>query len=260
MYKNHPVRVDIAGTVESIQEITPELLYKCYNAFYDLHNMVLVVAGSIDEDDVISVCDDHLKPAGDKAVEIRFPDEPREVAREVITESFTVGTPLFNIGFKCDAVSGSELIRRQLCADVLIQLISNSTSPLYKALYEQGLINNAFSSEVFFGEGYFSCIFEGESKDPVKVRDMIIEEIERIKKEGIDSDRFEIIKKSMYGGLVWEFNNTEICANYMLSSGIFGIDLFETTDILAAMTEEDLMQSIDTLFDTKRVAISIIQN
>ena len=260
MYEEHPVRIDIAGTVESIQEITPELLYKCYNSFYNLHNMILVVVGNIDEDDIIAVCNEHLKSSEEEELQVRFPEEPYAVAQDIITERFTVGTPLFNIGFKCDAVSGSELLKRQLCANILIQLISNSASPLYKSLYEQGLINNAFSSEVFFGEGYFSCIFDGESNDPIKVRDMIIEEIERIKSEGIDSNRFEMIKKSMYGSIVWEFNNTEICANNLVAAGLLRIDLFETTDLLAKITEKDLMDSIDTLFDTKRVAVSIIEN
>ena len=260
LYAEHPVRIDIAGTVESIQEIDAELLYKCYNAFYDLHNMILVVAGDIDEDEVIAICDKHLKSSNDEELEIRFPDEPRGVAKEEIREKFTVGTPLFNIGFKCDAMSGRELLHKQLCANVLIQLISNSASPLYKKLYEQGLINNAFSSEVFFGEGYFACIFDGESNEPLMVRDMIIEEIERIKREGIDSDRFEIIKKSMYGGLVWEFNNTEICVNNLVAAGLLKIDFFDTIDMLAALSEKDLMENIDTLFDTKRVSISIIEN
>lgn len=260
MYSVHPVRIDIAGTVESIQEINAELLYKCYNAFYDLHNMILVIAGDVDEDDILAVCDEHLKASEDKQLEVRFPDEPYEVAQEVITEHFTVGTPLFNIGFKCDAVKGNELLRMQLYANVLIQLISNSSSPLYKNMYEQGLINNVFSSEVFFGEGYFSCIFDGESNDPLKVRDMIIEEVERVKREGIDSERFEIIKKSMYGSLVWEFNNTEICVNNLSSAGLMDVNLFDTIEMLADLTEKDLMDNIDTLFDTKRVAVSIIQN
>ncbi|MBR6338371.1 MAG: insulinase family protein [Ruminococcus sp.] len=260
MYVNHPVRIDIAGTVESIQEINAELLYKCYNAFYDLHNMILVIAGDVDEDDILAVCDEHLKSSKDRQLEVSFPDEPYEVAQEVISESFTVGTPLFNIGFKCDAAKGQELLKKQLCANMLIQLISNSASPLYKKLYELGLINNAFSSEVFFGEGYFSCIFDGESNEPLKVRDMIIEEIERIKREGIDSERFEIIKKSAYGSLVWEFNNTEICVNNLLGAGLMRVDLFDTVDHLAALTEQDLMDNIDELFDTKRVAVSIIQN
>ena len=260
MYSGHPVRYDIAGTVESIQEIDADLLYKCYNAFYDLHNMILVIAGDIDEGEVLAVCDEHLKPSKDSELEVSFPDEPYDVAQEVVSESFTVGMPLFNIGFKCDPASGKELLKKQLYANVLLQLISNSASPLYKNMYEQGLINNAFSSEVFFGDGYFSCIFDGESNEPLKVRDMIIDEIERVRKEGIDSERFEIIKKSIYGALVWEFNNTEICVNNLVGSGLMGVDLFDTIDMLAELTENDLMESLDTLFDTKRVSVSIIQN
>ena len=260
MYSKHPVRFDIAGTVESIQEIDADLLYKCYNAFYDLHNMILVIAGDVDENDILKLCDEHLKPSKDEKLEVSFPDEPYEVAQDTITESFTVGTPLFNIGFKCDPASGSELLKKQLYANVLIQLIANSASPLYKDMYEQGLINNVFSTEVFFGDGYFTCIFDGESNEPLKVRDKIIEEIERIKREGIDSERFEIIKKSIYGAMVWEFNNTEICVNNLTSSGLMNVELFDTIDMLAAMTENDLLESIDTIFDTKRVAVSIIQN
>ena len=41
MYKNHPVRIDIAGTVESIAQITAEKLYEVYNVIYNLKNMAL---------------------------------------------------------------------------------------------------------------------------------------------------------------------------------------------------------------------------
>ncbi len=260
MYSENPVRYDIAGTVESIQEIDAELLYKCYNAFYDLHNMVLVIAGDIDEEKIISICDEHLINKPSVGLEVKTSDEPEQVAQEIIRANFTVGMPLFNIGFKCDPAQGEELLKNELCANILIQLLSNSASPLYKELYEQGLINNAFSSEVFFGDGYFSCIFDGESNEPLKVRDKIIEEIERIKKDGIDTDRFEIIKKSMYGSLVYEFNNVEACVNNLVAAGLLNIDLFDITEILAGITEQDIYDRIDVLFDTERVSVSIIEN
>ena len=63
LFHNHPVRVDIAGTVESIAKITPELLYRCYYRYYNLHNMVLVVAGRITPEEVMDACDRLLKPA-----------------------------------------------------------------------------------------------------------------------------------------------------------------------------------------------------
>lgn len=260
LYKNNPVRIDIAGTVESIQEIDTKLLYKCYNAFYNLHNMILVLAGDIDEEEVLRICDEHLLPSKDVGLEVKFPDEPEDVNEEIITEQFSVGTQLFNIGFKVKPVMGKDIIKLQLCADILIQLIADSASPLYKRMYEQGLINNVFSSEVFYGNGYFSCIFDGESDDPLKVRDMITDEIKRIKTDGIDTERFEIIKKSMYGSLVREFNNAEACVNYLVAAGLFDIDLFELTNALASIDEKDLTDNLDVLFNTERVSVSIIKN
>ena len=75
LYVNNPVRIDVAGTVESIAKITPELLYTCYNAFYNLHNMTLSIAGNIDEQTVLDICDKKLKPSRDIHLETRFPDE-----------------------------------------------------------------------------------------------------------------------------------------------------------------------------------------
>ena len=43
LYRNHPVRVSIPGSEESISHITPELLYTCHRAFYSPKNMALVV-------------------------------------------------------------------------------------------------------------------------------------------------------------------------------------------------------------------------
>ena len=66
MYHSHPVRKDAAGTIESIAEITPEHLYRCYNTFYNLNNMALVLSGKFDVDKVITVCDEMLKPSPDR--------------------------------------------------------------------------------------------------------------------------------------------------------------------------------------------------
>ena len=43
----HAVSKDIAGTVETISHITPEILYRCYNTFYDPSNMVIAVSGDV---------------------------------------------------------------------------------------------------------------------------------------------------------------------------------------------------------------------
>ena len=53
MYKINPVRIDIAGTVESIYKIDKEILYKCYNTFYNPSNMVMCFCGDFKPEEVI---------------------------------------------------------------------------------------------------------------------------------------------------------------------------------------------------------------
>ena len=81
LYHNHPVRIDIAGTVDSIAKITDKLLYDCYNTFYNLHNMALAVVGNVTVDDVLSVCDEYLVAAEPLSIEKSFDDEPRDIVR-----------------------------------------------------------------------------------------------------------------------------------------------------------------------------------
>ena len=48
LYEDSPVRVPVAGTVESIRQITPQTLYDCHKAFYTPSNMILVCVGNLD--------------------------------------------------------------------------------------------------------------------------------------------------------------------------------------------------------------------
>ena len=100
MYRSHPIREDIAGTVESIAKITPELLYRCYNTFYNLGNMVLAIAGNFQVDKALAVCDKMLKPAAPVTVQRVFPQEPDTIVQPVVEERLSVASPLFQFGFK----------------------------------------------------------------------------------------------------------------------------------------------------------------
>ncbi len=260
LYINHPVKIDIAGTVESIAKIDKDLLYRCYYTFYNLNNMCLSIAGNVDVDEVIAIADKLLKPSKDKQLEITFPDEPQTINKAEVVQNLPVGTPLFNIGFKSMPYEGKELVKAETVASILLSLIGGSTSSLYSEMTRDGLINSSFSSEVFTGDGYFACIFGGESKNPREVRDRIIKEIERVKIEGLDEDRFNIIKKSNYGQLIKTFNNVEAVASVMINSQLSGISGFETVEALANVTFQDITSGIDKYFDTKNVSISIVES
>lgn len=171
LYQKHPVRIDIAGTIESIAEITDDLLYRCYRTFYNLHNMVLAVAGKCTVDEVLEVADRLLKPCEDQKLETVFPEETLDIVREETVESAAVGQPLFNLGIKCQPRQGLDNLRAEMLADITMQTLSGSSSPLYQEMLQSGLVNDSFSSEVFNGDGFFTMIFGGESRDPQAVRE-----------------------------------------------------------------------------------------
>ncbi|MBO7254718.1 MAG: insulinase family protein, partial [Clostridia bacterium] len=101
LYQNHPVKIDIAGTVESIAEITPEILHKTYKCFYNLSNMVLCLSGNIEMEDVLEVADKVLTSKDEEIkIERKYPAEPEEIAEEKIVQSLDVAIPLYNIGLK----------------------------------------------------------------------------------------------------------------------------------------------------------------
>lgn len=260
LYVEHPVKIEIAGTVESIAEIDSDLLYSCYNTFYNLNNMALSIAGNIKLDEVLAICDEHLKIKENPELVTAFPDEPDEVNEKLFIQKMAVGTPLFAIGYKSVPFDGKDRIRKELEASILLNLICGSTSELYKSLYDEGLINSNFYTEVDSGDGFFASVFSGESKNPQKVFERIKEEISRIKSEGIDSDMFEIIKKAEYGKLISGLNSAEKCATLMFESDLLiGVDAFENIEALASITEQNILESIDVLFDNNKSAISIVE-
>lgn len=261
MYLNHPVKIDIAGTVESIAEIDADLLYKCYNTFYNLNNMVLSIAGNIDEDKVLELCDKLLKNKGNPELETAFEPEPDTVCQREVVQKLEVALPIFNIGFKAEPPETAiETVRAEIETNFVLSLIANDTSDFYKKLYDEGLINSSFSSEVFLGDGYFCSIFGGESRDPRLVRDRIIAEIERCKKEGLDRERFETVKKAYYGGLIRDYNRAEPIATMLLNMAMTGnLSPFDVIETVAAVTFEDVSARLEKQFDTEKVTLSIIE-
>lgn len=259
MYHNHPVKIDIAGTIESIAQINADLLYKCYYTFYNLNNMVLSIAGNIKADEVLEICDKCLKPCEDKGLETVFPDEPESVVKSEITEKQPVGASIFNIGYKCKPESGKERLEKVMAASVAADILSDPSTEMYQKLLKEGIINSSFGTEVFTGDGYFTVIFSGESDSPDVIRDTVSDEIDRIIKEGIDEELFGRIKKSNYGGLIRELNNVEAVANLMMNSHMDGVGPYDTIEVLSKLKSSDVLDFMKNELRKDRRVMSVIE-
>ena len=262
LYQKHPVRVDIAGTVESIAEITPELLYACYRHFYDLKNMVLAVAGNVTCEQVEEIADRLLKPAT-AAVPARAPaDEPREAAQSRIEETMPVAAPLFAFGYKVpfDTQNGvhGETAAGLAAASVLEELLGGEASPLYASLMDKGLINTSFDISYFTGPGYGAWVAEGESADPDAVAAAVRGEIERLKREGIDRDEFEAARNAVYGDLIAQSDSVENCGDLLIEAYLGEREPFSLLDEVAALTVQSVEKRLQTDFDDAAFALSVI--
>lgn len=259
LYQQHPVRIDIAGTVDSIAKIDAELLYKCYYTFYNLNNMALAIAGNFDMQECLEIIDQNVTSVAPVIVEQKTPQEPIEIANKNITQKLSVSTPLFHLGFKERPKTGHDLLRTKICSEILLDLMAGEASKLYRRLYDDGLINHNFGAEVFTGRGFFANIFAGESKDPERVQKLICQEVEHMKQCGIDADDFERAKKARYGKMVRGFNSVENVANGLLSSFFSDFNIFDHLEVAQQVTCEEAMSVLHSSFDIDKAALSVVR-
>lgn len=258
LYENHPVRIDIAGTVESISKINADLLYDCYNTFYNLNNMFICVAGNVKADEVFKICDELLIEKEKIEIERSMPIEKDGVVKEKIEISLPVSMPMFTIGFKEKCELPQKSLKQKLLSEVVIRCLFSPDTLLYKQLFDKGLINDTFGAEYFCGYGYSATIVEGESENPEKLRIILNEFIEKYLEKGIPEEDIERAVKSLYGGLLKGFNSAEGIAMNLVETAFFETEAFEEFDIIKQIKKEDVDKRLKEMFTVENSAISIV--
>lgn len=264
MFKEHPVRKDIAGTVESISEITPATLNVCYNTFYHPSNMVLVCVGDFSPEGVEKVLSEELKKVSIsksyRNIERSFPKEPSSVAGKEKVQKLDVGMPLFMIGFKgrvCE-IGAAELQRERIISEIAMECVIGRTSHLYENLYESGLINDSFSAEYSAEIGYSYMALGGESNKPKEVFDEIKKQINFGLE--VNEEDFKRVKSAMLGAFYREFNDSESLGRVYLDDALLGIDTFGYVGVLEGVKFGEVKKRVKELFDGERMVLSIVEN
>ena len=260
LYAHNPIRVNIAGTVESIAEITADTLYTCHRAFYNPGGMVLWVAGSVDPERVARIAQEILPRIAVPTVETDFgPAEEPQVFQPSMEKEMAVSAPLFLVGFKGAPAQKGEEQRQYLLGGLVCDVLVGPSSPLYTRLYGEGLINNSFES------GYESepqCAFlsmGGESRQPEKVRDAILAEAARVAKEGLDEGLWERQKKARYGSMVCKLNSLENLCIEGAQAHFSGEDFLDFPARFRSITKADAEDFIRSWLTPQRCALSVIR-
>ena len=259
-YANHPVRVPILGTGESIREITPEILNTCHRAFYHPGNMLLCVIGDVDPEAVTAAAREVLPdpPRPEAKACSHWPEEPVPVAHK--TEcAMEVAMPTFSLAFKCEpAPPGDAAIRQEMIADLAAEALFGESSALYLRLYEEGLIDSSFGGGFETLEDCAMLCASGDSEAPEQVRDAIIREAARLTEAGIGEADFLRMKRSALGRRIRALDSLDGTAFRVCAYHFSGFDYFRFPEIYRGITAADILDFIARTVTPEKCAISII--
>lgn len=260
LYVNNPVRIDIAGTVESISKINKDILYDCYNTYYNPANMVVCVAGDVSVQDVFDAVDETVKYRENGQVKNITCDEPNEICQKYIEASASVSRPIFNIGFKDIYLkTGAELLKREAGLKLMLRIMFGKSSDFYKKNYDSGLINDTFDTDVMC-ELEFSCVScGGESDSPEKVREEVLNTIEKYRAHGFDKNEFERIKKAFFGLFIRTFNNVESIGSIVCRNYLSNVDITDFPTIYSGITAEYLSSLLNEVMNEDVCVLSVVK-
>ncbi|MCX7843577.1 MAG: insulinase family protein [Clostridia bacterium] len=262
LYEKNPVRIDIAGTVESISKIDRENLYKCYNTFYHPSNMVILVTGDVDHKKVFEQVESSIKLIQSKPEINRiFAEEPAKVNMPYTEQSMAVAVPLFQLGFKDSGAKakGFDSLMREIAVKILLEMIVGRSSKLYNDLYSEGLINSSFDFDFTIEENYAFSMLGGESKDPHQVRDRIVEEIKRLGTNGLNKENYERIKRAINGRFIRYLNSVERISHMFIPVYFRDANLFDYFDVYDKITFEYSKEVFNDHFNPDNIALSVIK-
>ncbi len=261
LYHNNPVKTDIAGTVESISHITPELMYKCCDAFYNPSNMFLVMVGDIDPEKAVLVVDKYVTADRDRGeIKRQRVAEPKDAAQPYVCQKLSVSKPQFMIGFKEaeTGVWGEELLKKQIETNILLNLLFGKGTKFFMDLYEEGVIDGSFSADCELELDYGFSSVSGESDNPQTVYSRVLERIGQLLENGLDDEEIERTKKVLIGADLRVYNDVERCGNDFIRAFMSDINPFDFQKVTKAVTKKDLEARLRNHFVKEGSTLSVI--
>lgn len=260
LYREHPVRTSIAGSVDSIAGITPELLLTCHQAFYSPSNMSLTVCGTADFEQVVDMAK-RLTPqeAGHTAVRHYGVRRPT-AASPVVERRMAVSQPVFQFGFKdAPLTAGESRLRRQLTGDLAARILCGTTAPLFGELYEERLINRRFESNYTILPEAAAAAFGGESRDPETVCRRLLDAVRDYADKGIPDELFDRMKKACYGLNVRLLDQPDELCRAQAELGFGGECCLDFAAVYDTVTADDVREMFVRWAQPDRTSLSVVR-
>ncbi|MFQ3726324.1 pitrilysin family protein [Staphylococcus equorum] len=265
MYETHPIRVDIAGSVESIYEITKDDLYLCYETFYHPSNMVLFVVGDVDAEHIYEVIAEHENKR-DKVNQPQIVrdalNEKSEVNEFNVTESMKLQSPRLMLGFKNDTLKNEPneaYVKRDLEMTLFYEMVFGEETDFYQTLLNQDLIDETFGYQFVLEPTYSFSVITSATQYPDKLKALLLEELENTQGKLSDAEAFNLLKKQFIGEFISGLNSPEYIANQYTKLYFEGVSLFDLLDIVESITLDSVNETANTCLNLTQVVDSRLE-
>ncbi|EZH67303.1 zinc protease [Bacillaceae bacterium JMAK1] len=252
LYEKSTVRVDIAGTVSSIQDITKDMLYQCYETFYHPSNMVLFIVGPVDADEMLTLVKENqagktFKEQGE--ITRIYGDEPATSYKKEDTLHMNVQTPKVLLGYKeANDDYPLEGLSYELAMQMLLDIMFGPSSEAYEEMYREGIIDSSFSTDFTMERSFGFSAIGGDTKDPDALVKKMRETIRSYKQKALSEEEMAITKKRKIGSFMKQLNSSEFIATQFTRYEMNDDDLFEVVPKLEALTLGDLEKVLQRHF------------
>ena len=261
LYTVHPVRLDIGGEVSDIQGIDRDLLESCYRKFYNPANMLLIVAGDVDPDEIFRRAEALFSPSAFKAlgpIGRRWPAEPAGVKERVVRSEMAVSRPRVLMGFKDLETGNGRALEREFETSVVLDLLFGRSSAFFTRAYEKGLIDDSFSFSFNSEDAFGFSLIGGETDQPEGLAEQLLLELHQAKKAKLKTADIERSKRKRLGKFIRSFDTPDGAAFLTMGSLQRGIDLFRVPQVISKMSARALEKRLNEHFDERNYAVSIL--
>lgn len=264
MYADHPVKVDIAGSVESIYKITKDDLYLCYETFYHPSNMVMFVVGNVDPESINTLITEHEAKRELTAQPEIVRDslaEPEAVQQSKVVEEMNIQIPRLMLGFKNVPKEGSQeaYMKRDLEMTFFFEMVLGEETDFYQNLLNDGLIDDTFGYQFVLEPSYSFSLITSSTPDPSQLKRLLLDELKTKAGHLTDEEAFELLKKQFIGEFISSLNSPEYIANQYTKLYFEGVSLFNMLDIVDSITLDSINEASVASLNFDQIADSRLE-
>jgi len=264
LYPTHPVSDDIAGTEDSIEKITPELLYEVYDHFYQPGNMTLLLVGKLDAKELIGLIEENQLSKSSVPSQRLLRKEGADNLETIIPYkkiSMQISKPKALVGIRGNKYNlrGEERLRHLILMDLLLNMLFGDTSSTYLAMYDEGLIDDSFQFNYTFERRFDYISLGGDTSEPERLVDAIKTICFNYEwNPDINAEHFSIIKKSLIGQALLSMNSLEFLADQFVEHDFEAVSFYDTIDILESVSLEEVKSLAASYFLSSNSSFYII--